>query len=141
MIEPLESPGGGGKHLTAEQARNLRDLLRGLRHVDGDETKLWAKFYRRALLDAAGVISKDAGIRLSVREGVRQDALSWFRNGSAKWFLMWLGADAHRAQEVVDEDLRILAIGDPEQLRAEILRRVADIEAVLNDRRWAEGEG
>lgn len=114
MREParLESPGGGGKYLTAEQARGLRRMLRGVRGMEKDELSLWEQFWKRTTKDAEGVISKDAGLTKARRAMVMREAQSWFRDGSAEWFLRWLGLEPWRAREYARAKMRQLGIAN-----------------------------
>lgn len=140
MSEPaqLKSPGGGGKHLTDEQARSLRGMLRGVRGMEKDELMLWEQFWKRTMKDAEGVISKDAGLTKARRAMVQREAQSWFRDGSAEWFLRWLGLEPWRAREMAQAAMRQLGIanGNGERLdpRDEINDLVAELDRIRPQR-------
>lgn len=139
MSEParLESPGGGGKHLTAEQARELRRVLRGVRGMEKDELLLWEQFWKRTVKDAEGVISKDAGLTKARRAMVQREAQSWFRDGSAEWFLRWLGLEPWRAQEYAEAAMQQLGIANGnghQDPRDEIDDLVAELDRIRPQR-------
>lgn len=114
MSEPvrLESPGGGGKRLTDEQTRDLRHALRGIRGMEKDELLLWESFWKRTKKDAEGMIAKDAGFTKARRAMVQREAQSWFTDGSAEWFLRWLGLEPWKAREYAERQMRQLGIAN-----------------------------
>lgn len=134
-IAILEPPGGGGRNLTAEQARELRHVLRGVRGMEKDELLLWEAFWNRTKKDAEGVISKDAGLTKARRAMVQREAQSWFRH-DAEWFLRWLGLQPWRAREIAARELRQLGIanGHEPDPRDEIDDLAAELDRIRPQR-------